>query len=124
MQACLTAGSIMDLSFFPPPDVSCQSTLSVGANSETLTLGACSGASFPGQLYLTATAEPFMVAVDGVTPQFNDFESFLAVSASAEFDGGVRHKSGATRSPSTKQRDPERTWYAMQSGCLRNASSP
>jgi hypothetical protein len=98
LETSLMAGSILNVAFYPPYQVSCSSTLTGGTDSETLNLGACAGngpVTFIGQPYVTAMASPLEVAVDGAAGlETGSFEGALAIGASAEYEGSLEAVGG------------------------------
>ena len=99
-QGGLVAGPILKLSYILPPGVTCDTTLSSGSASQTLAIDFCSGpgsVSLMGNPFVTATAQPFSVSVDG-TPGSVCFDSpacSLAIGASSEFDGSITALGGS-----------------------------
>ena len=93
-QGGLVAGPIMNLSYISPPGVTCDTTLSSGAASKTLAIDFCSGAgsiALTGNPFVTATATPFSVSVDGAPGSLCDQSAVcgLAINATSEFDGSM-----------------------------------
>jgi hypothetical protein len=100
VQGSLTAGSILGVAFFPPSQVSCDTTLVSSADSETLTPGACTGTSGPVSIlgdYVSATADPLKVEVDGQLGNElngNNFQDVYAISATAGYEGSLEAVGG------------------------------
>lgn len=103
-QVGLVAGPIMNLSYLSPPGVTCDTTLSSGGTSQTLAIDFCSGpgpvalpVALMGNPFVTATAKPFSVSVDGAPGSvcFQLPSCGLSIDASSEFDGTITALGGS-----------------------------
>jgi hypothetical protein len=98
LESSLLASAMLNVAFYPPSQVSCGSMLTTGADSETLTLGACTDGgpvTFMGQPFASAMAAPLEVAVDGLAGlESGTIESDLAIGASAEYSGAMEPVGG------------------------------
>lgn len=99
LESGLPASALLNVAFYPPSQVSCGTILTASADSETLTLGACTDGgpvTFMGQPFVSAMAEPLEVAVDGLAGlESGTIESDLAIGASAEYSGAMDAIGGA-----------------------------
>lgn len=98
--SALTAGPILQVTYFTPPGVTCSSASSSSADSETLNVGPCTGSgggTLLGVPYVTATADSFQVSVNGepgsICGTFSDCS--VSIGGSAEFDGSLEAIGGS-----------------------------
>jgi hypothetical protein len=100
LAASLTAGSVLNVSFYPPDQVSCESTHVSGAGSETLTVGACTNGTITRGTgaWVSAAAGPLEVRVDGQPGVGPDPDSEwiggIGIGATAEYDGSLQAVGG------------------------------
>lgn len=96
----LMAGPILQVTYFAPPGVTCSTSSSSSADSETLSIGSCTGSgggTLLGIPYVTSTADSFQVLVNGepgsICGTFSDCS--VSIGASAQFQGSLEAIGGS-----------------------------